>query len=60
MKNNLKITKILAEGSYKSWMWFEYDNKTHCLIIPRELYYELKANGIPTSQSLRGKKNGTR
>lgn len=54
---NIKVIKILAIGSYKRFMWIELPNGSiKCLRISDDLYYYLKFFGVPTSQSLRGKK----
>lgn len=54
---NLKVVKILASGCYKRFMWVQFPTgSVRCLRISDELYFELKQFGVPTSQSLRGKK----
>lgn len=51
-----KVTKILAEGCYKRYMWLEIGEVTYCARISDKMYYALKNAGVPTSQSLRYKK----
>lgn len=51
-----EIVKILAEGTYKSFMTIEFNGFRKTIYISREFYYQLKDYGVPTAQSLRRKK----
>lgn len=51
-----EIIKILAEGSYKSYVTIQWNTKNgieeHTFYITRDLYYHLKKMGVPTGQKL--------
>lgn len=54
---NVNITKILAYGTSRRFMWLLMPNGTeYCLSISKELYKELKKHGVPTCQKLRWQK----
>lgn len=53
----LDIFKIWATGSTQRWMFFVLNGEIHAVRISDWLYCQLKKSGVPTSQSLRGKKH---
>lgn len=54
---DVKCIKILAQGYYKSYVWFLLPNgETICLRASREVYDKFRKLGVPTSQGLRSKK----
>ena len=52
----IKITKILAEGTNKSYMTIEINDYKKTIFIDRKTYYKLKEEGIPTAQALSRRK----
>lgn len=51
----IKLIKIWAYGSEKRFAWLDIDGYQVCVRIGHDLYKHLKANGVPTLQSLRSK-----
>lgn len=52
----LNVVSIWAVGLYKRFMYVVLDNETYCVPIKDSLYRLLKRYGVPTLQSLRGKR----